>query len=495
MHLSRTKTKSEKSETRCKSELNILESLKFWFFRMMKTEKAFPKQIYIRENLTFEDNAAKNKIWYSGEPDELSQLYAQLGGTGFWCMSRHSKIQKIHTGIPGEMIDVLTQIVISDMLNIEIESNPAEQDILANILKKCQFSDTLETAVSQMLVIGDGAFRIRNFPEKSDSPAVDFVPGDRVQFDGDEIIFLTKYQKQSRIYLLREHYGYGHIRYVLTDADGNPQMLDTLEETAHLQDLLFDENLRLAVPMKFRSSPQYPGRGQSLFHRKHGCFDAVDEAWSQYMNALRKSQPKTYIPSSMAEYNPETGQPLRPNPFDDNYIIVGQNMAENADNQITSIQPHIEYEGYLSAYMTALDLCLQGVLSPSTLGIDVKKLDNADAQREKEKATLYTRNRIISILQKTLPVLFRAMLIVWHIGHDSDFDPDLQISIPFGEYASPSFESQVETLGKAKNARIMSNEAIVDELYGDTKEDAWKQNEIKRLNALDGLDAPGDDIF
>ena len=53
--------------------------------------------------------------------------------------------------------------------------------------------------------------------------------------------------------------------------------------------------------------------------------------------------------------------------------------------------------------MTALDLCLQGIISPSTLGIDVKKLDNAEAQREKEKATLYTRNAIVEALQEELP--------------------------------------------------------------------------------------------
>ena len=43
-------------------------------------------------------------------------------------------------------------------------------------------------------------------------------------------------------------------------------------------------------------------------------------------------------------------------------------------------QPSIPHDSYLASYVTALDLCLQGVISPSTLGIDVKKLDNAEAQ-------------------------------------------------------------------------------------------------------------------
>ena len=64
----------------------------------------------------------------------------------------------------------------------------------------------------------------------------------------------------------------------------------------------------------------------------------------------------------------------------------------------------------ISSYITALDLCLQGVLSPSTLGIDTKKLDNAEAQREKEKTTLYTRNAIVEALQEALPDVVSACI-------------------------------------------------------------------------------------
>ena len=67
--------------------------------------------------------------------------------------------------------------------------------------------------------------------------------------------------------------------------------------------------------------------------------------------------------------------------------------------------------------------------------------------------------------------------------------------MPWGEYANPSFESQVETIGKAKSSRIMSNEAIVEELYGDTKPDDWKQAEIERLNQADGLISSDEEVF
>lgn len=120
-------------------------------------------------------------------------------------------------------------------------------------------------------------------------------------------------------------------------------------------------------------------------------------------------------------------------------------------------------------------------------GDDVKKLDNAEAQREKEKATLYTRNAIVEALQETLPELVGAAINAYRILLKQPVE-EVKVDIPFGEYANPSFESQVETLAKARpGAPMMSIEAQVEELYGDSKDEAWKQEEIARLKAEQGI--------
>ena len=126
-------------------------------------------------------------------------------------------------------------------------------------------------------------------------------------------------------------------------------------------------------------------------------------------------------------------------------------------------------------------------MSPSTLGIDVKKLDNAEAQREKEKATLYSRNNIVNQLQKVLPKLVKMTLQAIDTLNNSTTQ-DIDVDVTFGEYANPSFESQVETVSKAKQGGIMSVEASIDELYGDTKDDDWKQEEVARLKAEQGIE-------
>ena len=76
------------------------------------------------------------------------------------------------------------------------------------------------------------------------------------------------------------------------------------------------------------------------------------------------------------------------------------------------------------------NLCLQGIISPSTLGIDTKKLDNAEAQREKEKTTLYTRNAIVEALQETLPEVVSAAVNAYNILIGRPVE-EVKVDIPF----------------------------------------------------------------
>ncbi len=118
--------------------------------------------------------------------------------------------------------------------------------------------------------------------------------------------------------------------------------------------------------------------------------------------------------------------------------------------------------------------------------IDTKKLDNAEAQREKEKTTLYTRNSIVEAMQETLPAVVGMCINANNILHGQQVE-EVNVNIPFGEYANPSFESQVETVTKAKQGGIMSIERCVEELYGDSLDEHCKEEEIARLKAEQGI--------
>ncbi|BFH66001.1 hypothetical protein PsJ27TS7_00010 [Paenibacillus dendritiformis] len=195
---------------------------------------------------------------------------------------------------------------------------------------------------------------------------------------------------------------------------------------------------------------------------------------------------KEYIPEDMIPKDPHTGALMKPNPFDNQFTKLNSVMVEDAKGQITMVQSQIFYEAFVASYASALDMCLQGIISPSTLGIDLKKLDNAEAQREKEKATLYTRGKIIERLNEVIPQLVDVVLKVYDTMRSRSAG-EYQAAVSFGEYASPSFDSVVETVGKAKTYGIMSIEQVVEELYGDTWTEEQKAEEVARLKEEQGL--------
>lgn len=475
---------------------NIKRGIRSW----LNVQEASPTNILINEPLDYEANAIKNRIWYRGDSEELQQLYSQID-TGvdkykFWaCKSTPGQeIRKIHTGLPALVVDTLAGITLAD-LDIQIEKDQTTQELWEQINKDNKFRKKLEKAVKETLYIGDGAFKISFDTELIQYPIIEFYPGDRIELLTErgrikEIVFKTAYKHDRRDYVLYEHYGYGTITYELYRGDTQVS-LQNIPQTSNLVDVEFgtdqpEEKYMMAVPIQFYESGKWDERGQSIFDKKIDSYDAFDEVWSQWMDAVRAGRAKEYIPDCLIPRNPETGELMRPNHFDNRFIAVGNDMSENAKNVIDVEQPNIPHESYLASYCTALDLCLQGLISPSTLGVDVKKLDNSEAQREKEKATLYTRDTIINALQVDIPLLVETALKAYNEFYSKPVKP-VDVTVEFGDYANPSFESQIETISKARQGQIMSVDAAVDELYGDDKDDTWKQEEIKRLKAEQGI--------
>ena len=476
---------------------NLNENIKRGIRSWLNVIPANPLQIQIDEILDFEANAIRNRIWYRGDSNELEQLYRQQNMEyadkyKFWASkcTPGMEMRKIHTGLPGLIVRILSAIVLADMNDFDF-AEEKQKKIWDEIVKDNEFSKKIEKALKETLYIGDGAFKVTIDTRVSEYPILEWYPGERVEFIRrrdriQEVIFKTPYRHEGKTYVLNERYGFGFIMNELY-LDGKPVDLKAITDTENIKNWSFDEKTILAVPFQVYESAKYEGRGGSIFDGKLDSFDAFDEAWSQWMDALRAGRAKTYIPECLVPHDPETGQIIRPNPFDNRYFASDNDMSEKAENKVNTDQPDIPHESYLASYCTALDLCLQGIISPSTLGIDVKKLDNADAQREKEKATLYTRNAIVEALQDMLPKLVSAAINAYNILNKNAVE-EIKVDVPFGEYANPSFESQVETLAKARpGVPMMSVEAQVEELYGDSKDEEWKKEEIARLKAEQGI--------
>ncbi len=484
--------------------MNVMNKVKDAIRGWLNIEAAQKRDYTIDETFNFETNAIKNRIWMRGDPEELEQFYKQLERdySYFWSASPRIKIRKIHSGLPALMVQVLTDIVIRDLNGITMESRQVDWDEIA---RDNNFNEVLRKAVKEALFIGDGAFKLSFDRSLSQYPIIEFIPGDKVEIiykrgRFQECVFKTEYKHNQKRYALYEHYGYGYIKNVLTEwGQNDPLPLDRIPQTAMLSDLGFggyseteqgiiNGRFCMAVPFKIKDSTKWEYRGESIFDKKTSSFDGFDEIISQWSDAVRAARAKQYIPETLIPRDPSTGEMLNFNQYDDRFLMIEGAMKEGNQGQINVTQPIIPSENYLQSYITFLDLCLQGILSPSTLGIDTKKMDNAEAQREKEKTTLYTRNIIIEAIQKTLPALLNSVIKAYDEYTKKSSGDDEEVTIDFGEYASPSFEATVETVSKARPGKvIMSIEASVDEMYGDSKDDDWKAEEVRRLRMENGF--------
>jgi hypothetical protein len=476
--------------------------LKSMIRRWLEIVPAEHQNIRIEESMTHEDVCFEHRLWYRGSASEIEQFYKSITSVNddsvkarFWAAvpSAGNRLRKIHSGLPGMMVDILTAIVISDLVSIDISEPDTLNDLWEDIADDNKFDELLGQAISDVLIEGDGAWKISFDKSISEYPIIEFYPASRVRYEYNRsriktVIFTTRYYVEStrKAYYLEEHYGAHRIDYKLFDENGNEVSLNNVPELEGLTPIEWKEDFVMALPMMFYKSAKFPGRGRSIFDRKTDCFDANDEAISQWQDALRLGRVKNYIPETLIPRDPTTGKVLAPNAFDNQYIAIRSNQTEGAKEEIVTEVPAIDYNGLLATYINTLDMCLQGVISPSTLGIDVKKLDNAEAQREKEKVTLYTRNKIIDALNTVIPELVKNVIAVYEALYKMPI-VEVDASISFGEYANPSFEAQIETLGKAASSNLMSIDAQVEELWGDTKDEEWKAQEIARIKSEKGI--------
>ena len=472
-----------------------------WFrnfiIKLLRITPAREKRVAIKEPLSFRANVMKNKIWYRGEPAEIEQFFKSTAEwdvekTRFWASVSQGKVRKMHSGIVSMVIDRYKDIVTADFDGVEFaQGSENAQAVWEEIEKENSFIEALGEAVTGCLASGDGAFKIST-DESSQYPIIEFYDAEDVEYTRKhgkitEIKFYTTYQSGAKEYRLEEIYGSGKVSYRLYDEEGRETDLRILPETKELEAVTFPGDYIMAVPLQIFTSSRFKGRGKALFDAKTDVLDALDEVISQWLDAVRLGRIKRYIPKDLIPRNEETGELMPANPFDNDFIAMESAVGENDNSKIDISQPQISYEAYVNSYANFLDMVLQGIISPATLGIDLKKTDNAQAQREKEKITMHVRGKIVDALNMAIPKLVNTALKTYD-NMCKKFPGEYEaINVKFGEYASPDFDSTIEMVSKGKQGGIMSIEAAVDELYGDSKDEEWKEEEIARLKAEQGV--------
>ncbi len=462
----------------------------------LEIEEPQGMSVQIEQLMDEEAEIFKNEIWYRGDSNELEQLYLQLSdrlaNRHFWGSkpTKGMNIRKIHLGLPSTIVDVYADIISDDLLKIGLNDR---QELWDSIAEENNFKDLLKSSLVDVMVGGDGAYKVSFDPKISKLPIIEFFPASRVKYVTKrgrliEITFISRKYVNNMEYEFREHYRNDSISYSLWHNNDQVDMSEIEEFKDYVNPVIIPDNFMFAIPLMFKKSKKYKDRGKSLFDGKHDAFDSLDEAYSQWMLALRKSQPKTYIPETLLPRDPKTGALQEYNEFDNDYVMIEGSVTEGSADKVSVEQGEFVADSYERTYCTALDAALMGLISPSTIGIDVKKLDNAEAQREKEKVTLYRRNQMVDSLITFIPKLVEMVIHAYDSYYNIVFDKKkFECTVTFGGYNNPSFEAQVETIAKAKTGGIMSVRAAVEELYGDDKSEDWIDEEVERIRTEQGI--------
>lgn len=478
------------------------ERLRRWLKLEPSSDKLYAT---IRESYNFETDVMRNRIWYRGDADELRQFFGCQGtnsaaSSRFWsAVPTGAEIRKIHSGLPADIVDTLSGLVLSDLDDCDFDNDDHKGD-WKKLREKIGFDNMIDTAIREALVTGDGAFKITWDRQQHSFPTVEFYGADRIeyQYEGGllkRVSFFTDYYKKGSIfdtqYQLEERYLPGKITYILRDKRGSQIPLDTAPETAQLKDVILPSDMLAAVPLCFFASTRWKGRGKSIFANKTDVFDAHDEVVSQWMDAIRCGRVEKYIPADLIPRDSNTLEPQMPGSFGSHFVKLAGSKSEDAASRIDTVQPEIRYDAFLSSYTSTLDMCLRGILSPATLGINISAMSSGESQRERKDITGFTRNTITGELERKLPILISLLMQIndWINGKQMDtYTP----TVSFGEYAAPDFSSRVKTIGEASSRGIISVEATVDELWGGSKDDNWKKAEVNRLKAEKGVTSLGE---
>ena len=480
-------------------------------------------QIYLTEIQTMKmwyiGNSSELLNWYTGEMAfgyAKNPLYNRNYRNFFWGLSAtECNIKRIHSGIPKAIIDTMVaaigypDIKIDDSKAIStdaIEKAKELNDKLQDILNKNNFKKIYtQQQMPLTLVMGDGALKPIIDPKFAKYPIWQYYDGGDVEpYDkyGKTVglVFKDYYQYNGKNYIKLETRRVGPegsiIEHELFRLGKNDQLIKCdLSEIPELSDLktlvIPGLNRVLAVPCKFFSHPIYKNRGWSFFAGKEDLFDFVDEIVSQLSQTNRVSTPVEYYNVDILERTKD-GKPILPNRY--NRQLVAKEGIPNGDGinnnkDIETTQPSLNYEQYISAFKATLDMILTGKMSPATMGIDVAKKDNADAQREKEKITQMVGNNIMSAEEEIIKdVCQLSLMLQEYIDDEKITIQNYDVVVKFSDIATPSFNQNLQVLGSARQMGNISNELYVDLLWGDTLTEEQKQEEIKRLEEHDSKD-------
>lgn len=470
-------------------------------------------------------------IWYLGDSDRLKNfftranaitynldpLYNENKKSYFWAVSStEHDIKRTHSGHPRNIVDTLVYVMTIPNITSDKDPTSTVNKNLKKILKANNFKQQI-TQLSRPLTLveGWGAWKINWDKKLSPYPILLYYRADRVDFIYQSnqlraIIYKDFFQDQDgKNYVLYETRRLGDY----TDKAGNtttslyiekelyeyaantdrliPCKLSTLPQLKDVVPQIVISNFQhfLGYPNIFYHDVSEEFYGRSIFTGKTDIFDDLDQCMSQGANAVRRSTVHEYFNTLYLETDPVTGLPIQPDAFDRKYIkyagATGADGTAAGSTPVQVVQPNINFSQYSEEERNLLLNAISGIMSPATLGIDIAKKDNADAQREKEKVTIFTRNNLLDEEEPIFEHICSDLLVAYdlmNLKKDEQLTcTEYDINVQYPEFANDSWEKKLETVQTGWAGGLLSDEMALDLLHGDSISEERRQKELKFL--------------
>lgn len=479
------------------------------------------------ERLTFVNNInedIENKlheynVWYTGDAEEIlnyysraqvidfnyDPIYTRNKKSYFWCVSATEQdVKRTHSGQPRNIVDTLVNIVGVPRIGVGVPNGELKNidERLQKILKDNHFNRMLTQQARPMTFVeGWGAWKINWDKNISDTPILLYYRANAVDFVYKSgrliaIIYKDYFQDEKKNnYLLfeirRQENGNLYIEKELFKMNPNTDIIQSVPLKSLPQ--LRDVNQKIVIN-NFRSFLGYPciiyednngdTYGRSIFTGKIDMFDDLDQCLSQSANTVRRSTTLEYFDTMYLEKDEVTGIPRMPHSFDRKYIQFKGSRNGDGTNSGTGpvmvTQPQLNFEQYSAEATNILLQIISGIMSPATLGIDIAKKDNAEAQREKEKVTIFTRNTVMEEEGETLRRIANDLLCADEFMRSNKItNKEYDVYVQYDEFADSSFESKLQAVLEGWGQGLISDDTAIEYLYGKTWNDDKKKKEIE----------------
>ena len=459
---------------------------------------------------TFLRELRENQVWYRGNPEELEYFFKQVynvyqksarspyavaeAQTKFW-RTVSGDVPRVHSGLPKLATQAIVNLIAGNGYDINVNDSEEEVERLKEILEENNFENLLQQAISTETWSGYVFFKICHDLELTDKPIIEVISPFNASCELERgrtksITFHFKEDSEEK------------------DKNGVPKEEIEVREKYYLENgklkveyKAYKGKTEVALPEKYKEyetnypltflpamiknntghNSRFPNKpyGESDFTSVQSLFHTLDDLLSQTELEVANAIATKFVNSKLIPRD-LNGKSFK---FDRNKTIQEITSNDMEDDNfdvrkfVSVLQPDIRVDRYDKIIADTYGRILTNMgLSPLTVGLPGFESVSASAasQREREKATIRTRAKKLKLWRPALEKLFECVLKYDDYIHNKA-EGEYDIAIDFPQYAVPTLDERIATIGQAVQLNIMSIEKAIDELYPELTEEERKK--------------------